>query len=168
MVEQSESSYDIAQGDVSTSSISPITSNSSNQSPQSFNVLGKEMNIRDQGQFVGDKPVTPKCEPLDLHLHQDFERRKGLDTADEIEDLSFLGLDLTHGSAEDALHQQLFGIRRQRQFILASAKDGRYWDRRKRNNAAAKRSREKRRFNDRILESRVMELTKENNLLGQN
>ena len=62
-------------------------------------------------------------------------------------------------------HQQLFGQRKQREFIPDQEKDDTYWDRRRRNNEAAKRSREKRRVNDMMLESRVMELTKENNLL---
>ena len=64
-----------------------------------------------------------------------------------------------------SMHQQLFGQRKQREFIAESDKDDTYWDRRRRNNEAAKRSREKRRVNDMMLESRVMELTKENNLL---
>jgi len=55
--------------------------------------------------------------------------------------------------------------RKQREFIPDNKKDESYWDRRRRNNEAAKRSREKRRFNDMILEQRVIELTKENHVL---
>jgi len=44
-------------------------------------------------------------------------------------------------------------------------KDESYFDRRKRNNEAAKRSREKRRITDMVLEQRVLELARENNLL---
>lgn len=55
--------------------------------------------------------------------------------------------------------------RRSREFIPESNKDQAYWDRRRRNNEAAKRSREKRRVNDIILESKVLELTKENSHL---
>ncbi|XP_034943672.1 E3 ubiquitin-protein ligase TRIM33-like isoform X2 [Chelonus insularis] len=53
----------------------------------------------------------------------------------------------------------------QREFIPDNKKDDSYWDRRRRNNEAAKRSREKRRFNDMVLEQRVMELSKENHIL---
>ena len=52
-----------------------------------------------------------------------------------------------------------------REFTKDTRKDDSYWDRRRRNNEAAKRSREKRRFNDMILESRVAELTRDNYLL---
>ncbi|KAL0124495.1 hypothetical protein PUN28_006382 [Cardiocondyla obscurior] len=55
--------------------------------------------------------------------------------------------------------------RKQREFIPDNKKDDSYWDRRRRNNEAAKRSREKRRFNDMVLEQRVMELSKENHIL---
>lgn len=61
--------------------------------------------------------------------------------------------------------KELFSQRKQREFTPDSKKDDSYWDRRRRNNEAAKRSREKRRFNDMVLEQRVVELTKENALL---
>jgi len=61
--------------------------------------------------------------------------------------------------------KELFNQRKQREFIPDNKKDDSYWDRRRRNNEAAKRSREKRRFNDMILETRVIELTKENHIL---
>ncbi|XP_047102396.1 nuclear factor interleukin-3-regulated protein [Schistocerca piceifrons] len=61
--------------------------------------------------------------------------------------------------------KELFTQRKQREFIPDNKKDESYWDRRRRNNEAAKRSREKRRFNDMILETRVVELTKENHVL---
>lgn len=56
----------------------------------------------------------------------------------------------------------LFPSRKQREFIPDNKKDDTYWDRRRRNNEAAKRSREKRRLNDMVLETRVLELAKEN------
>ncbi|RWR99395.1 ras guanine nucleotide exchange factor B-like isoform X2 [Dinothrombium tinctorium] len=59
----------------------------------------------------------------------------------------------------------LFSTRKQREFIPDSKKDDSYWDRRRRNNEAAKRSREKRRISDMVLESRVVELTRENAVL---
>ncbi|CAG7820254.1 unnamed protein product [Allacma fusca] len=61
--------------------------------------------------------------------------------------------------------KELFSQRKQREFIPDNKKDDSYWDRRRRNNEAAKRSREKRRFNDMVLEQRVIELTKENHIL---
>jgi vrille protein len=44
-------------------------------------------------------------------------------------------------------------------------KDDHYWERRRKNNLAAKRSREKRRLNDIVLETKVVELTNENETL---
>lgn len=52
--------------------------------------------------------------------------------------------------------------RRKREFIPQDKKDESYWDKRKKNNEAAKRSREKRRVNDMVLESRVLALLEEN------
>lgn len=67
--------------------------------------------------------------------------------------------------ASSLQRKELFSQRKQREFIPDNKKDESYWDRRRRNNEAAKRSREKRRFNDMILEQRVVELSKENHLL---
>ncbi|XP_047427558.1 nuclear factor, interleukin 3 regulated, member 6 [Mugil cephalus] len=53
-------------------------------------------------------------------------------------------------------------IRRKREFIPVDKKDEGYWDKRRKNNEAAKRSREKRRVNDMVLESRVLALLEEN------
>jgi len=64
------------------------------------------------------------------------------------------------GGKRDANNQ-----RKQREFIPEAKKDDCYWDRRRRNNEAAKRSREKRRLNDMLLETRVIELSKENHIL---
>ncbi|XP_016371560.1 uncharacterized protein LOC107711126 [Sinocyclocheilus rhinocerous] len=52
--------------------------------------------------------------------------------------------------------------RRKREFISDDNKDASYWEKRRKNNEAAKRSREKRRYNDIILENRVMVLNDEN------
>ncbi|TDG45792.1 hypothetical protein AWZ03_007747 [Drosophila navojoa] len=64
-----------------------------------------------------------------------------------------------------AAQKELFSQRKQREFTPDNKKDESYWDRRRRNNEAAKRSREKRRYNDMVLEQRVIELTKENHVL---
>ncbi|XP_072319525.1 nuclear factor interleukin-3-regulated protein-like [Eucyclogobius newberryi] len=53
-------------------------------------------------------------------------------------------------------------VRRKREFIPDEKKDDGYWDKRKKNNEAAKRSREKRRANDMVLERRVLGLLEEN------
>ncbi|KAL1110540.1 hypothetical protein AAG570_008068 [Ranatra chinensis] len=68
-------------------------------------------------------------------------------------------------SGYDLQRKELFSHRKQREFIPDNKKDESYWDRRRRNNEAAKRSREKRRYNDMILEQRVVELSKENHFL---
>lgn len=68
-------------------------------------------------------------------------------------------------SFEFSKRKEFFGQRKQREFIPDNKKDDGYWDRRRRNNEAAKRSREKRRFNDMVLEQRVVELSKENHVL---
>ncbi|XP_065349390.1 nuclear factor interleukin-3-regulated protein isoform X2 [Cloeon dipterum] len=73
--------------------------------------------------------------------------------------------DQNYSHAEMLKRKELFNQRKQREFIPDNKKDESYWDRRRRNNEAAKRSREKRRFNDMILEQRVVELTKENHVL---
>lgn len=52
--------------------------------------------------------------------------------------------------------------RRKREFIPHDKKDEGYWDKRRKNNEAAKRSREKRRVNDMVLESQVLALLEEN------
>ncbi|KAJ8254517.1 hypothetical protein COCON_G00211290 [Conger conger] len=52
--------------------------------------------------------------------------------------------------------------RRKREFISDEKKDASYWEKRRKNNEAAKRSREKRRINDMVLENRVMALNDEN------
>ncbi|XP_067824796.1 nuclear factor interleukin-3-regulated protein-like [Heptranchias perlo] len=52
--------------------------------------------------------------------------------------------------------------RRKREFMPEEKKDASYWEKRRKNNEAAKRSREKRRFNDLVLESKLLALNEEN------
>lgn len=52
--------------------------------------------------------------------------------------------------------------RRKREMIPADKKDAAYWDKRRKNNEAAKRSREKRRLNDLLLEGQLLALSEEN------
>ncbi|XP_047442402.1 nuclear factor, interleukin 3 regulated, member 4 [Mugil cephalus] len=54
------------------------------------------------------------------------------------------------------------GPRRKREFIPDEKKDALYWEKRRKNNEAAKRSREKRRMNDYVVESHLMALKEEN------
>ncbi|KAM3620156.1 uncharacterized protein V6R79_019012 [Siganus canaliculatus] len=54
------------------------------------------------------------------------------------------------------------GSRRKREFIPEEKKDALYWEKRRKNNEAAKRSREKRRMNDFVLESHLMAVKEEN------
>lgn len=54
------------------------------------------------------------------------------------------------------------GPRRKREFIPEERKDDLYWEKRRKNNEAAKRSREKRRLNDYALETHLMALKEEN------
>ncbi|KAK6468729.1 nuclear factor interleukin-3-regulated protein-like [Huso huso] len=53
-------------------------------------------------------------------------------------------------------------LRRKREFTPNEKKDEGYWDKRRKNNEAAKRSREKRRVNDMVLENRILALLEEN------
>lgn len=52
-----------------------------------------------------------------------------------------------------------------RRSIPDNDKTDAYWEKRRRNNEAAKRSREKRRYNDMAMEAKLFELSKENNIL---
>ncbi|XP_038155195.1 uncharacterized protein si:dkey-172o19.2 isoform X1 [Cyprinodon tularosa] len=52
--------------------------------------------------------------------------------------------------------------RRKREMIPADKKDASYWDKRRKNNEAAKRSREKRRINDLLMEGQLLALSEEN------
>ncbi|KAJ0065111.1 hypothetical protein NL108_005597 [Boleophthalmus pectinirostris] len=57
------------------------------------------------------------------------------------------------------------GSRRKREFIPDEQKDALYWEKRRKNNEAAKKSREKRRMNDYVLETYVLALKEENTRL---
>ncbi|CAF1372487.1 unnamed protein product [Adineta steineri] len=63
------------------------------------------------------------------------------------------------------LRKDVIPARKRRDFIPNEMKDDHYWERRRKNNLAAKRSREKRRFNDIVLETKVVELSNENDAL---
>ncbi|XP_045158382.2 nuclear factor interleukin-3-regulated protein-like isoform X2 [Mercenaria mercenaria] len=63
---------------------------------------------------------------------------------------------------EDSYPPGYIPSRKQREFIPENKKDDGYWEKRRKNNEAARRSREKRRVHDMALENRIMELTREN------
>ncbi|XP_016120760.1 nuclear factor interleukin-3-regulated protein-like [Sinocyclocheilus grahami] len=63
---------------------------------------------------------------------------------------------------KDTDSDNVTSVRRKREFIAHEKKDEGYWDKRRKNNEAAKRSREKRRVNDMVLENRVLALLEEN------
>ena len=80
--------------------------------------------------------------------------------------LSTIG-DLTfqHSKAK-FLHSRVSGpSRRKREFMPDEKKDNMYWEKRRKNNEAAKRSREKRRLNDFAMESQLAALSEENAIL---
>ncbi|XP_051551542.1 nuclear factor interleukin-3-regulated protein-like [Myxocyprinus asiaticus] len=57
------------------------------------------------------------------------------------------------------------GLHRRREFIPEEKKDAIYWEKRCKNNEAARRSREKWRINDYVLETRLVSMSKENTRL---
>uniref|UniRef100_A0A803YIA7 NFIL3 like basic leucine zipper n=1 Tax=Meleagris gallopavo TaxID=9103 RepID=A0A803YIA7_MELGA len=64
------------------------------------------------------------------------------------------------------LHSRVSGpSRRKREFMPDEKKDNMYWEKRRKNNEAAKRSREKRRLNDFAMESQLAALSEENAIL---
>lgn len=70
-----------------------------------------------------------------------------------------------HGKA-GPLHGRPSGpSRRKREFMPDDKKDNTYWEKRRKNNEAAKRSREKRRLNDFAMESQLAALSEENAVL---
>lgn len=69
---------------------------------------------------------------------------------------------ITSNSCQDRVSKPGVSFRRKREFISEENKDASYWEKRRKNNEAAKRSREKRRLNDKVLENRVMALNEEN------
>ncbi|KAG5871221.1 hypothetical protein JTB14_031072 [Gonioctena quinquepunctata] len=96
------------------------------------------------------------------HLNSNMPASHGREM---LSDSSTPGEDYNSNYDMSVKHKDLFSQRKQREFTPDNKKDDSYWDRRRRNNEAAKRSREKRRYNDMVLEQRVIELTKENAIL---
>ncbi|XP_016103561.1 nuclear factor interleukin-3-regulated protein-like [Sinocyclocheilus grahami] len=103
-------------------------------------------------------------ESLSLQISTNSSASKTLKNTESILDYS----DLVHSPQSNIRQSRLLkpkpnmSCRRKREFISDEKKDASYWEKRRKNNEAAKRSREKRRFNDMILENRVMALNDEN------
>lgn len=103
-------------------------------------------------------------ESLSLQISTNSSAGKTLKNTESFLDYS----DLLHSPQSNIRQSRLLkpkpnmSCRRKREFISDNNKDASYWEKRRKNNEAAKRSREKRRFNDMILENRVMALNDEN------
>ncbi|XP_056304250.1 nuclear factor interleukin-3-regulated protein-like [Danio aesculapii] len=67
-----------------------------------------------------------------------------------------------HEGESEEMSLRAMGLRRKREFIPEDKKDAMYWEKRRKNNEAAKRSREKRRVSDYMLETRLVSLSEEN------
>uniref|UniRef100_A0A8C3UNS5 BZIP domain-containing protein n=1 Tax=Catharus ustulatus TaxID=91951 RepID=A0A8C3UNS5_CATUS len=72
---------------------------------------------------------------------------------------------LQQGRAQLLLGKAGGHARRKREFMPDHKKDTMYWEKRRKNNEAAKRSREKRRLNDVAMESQLAALSRENAVL---
>ncbi|KAL8583779.1 hypothetical protein ACOMHN_036414 [Nucella lapillus] len=71
-----------------------------------------------------------------------------------------------HSSAFLDISSALSGcVRKQREFTPDNRKDQSYWEKRRKNNEAARKSREKRRLHDMLLENRIMDLEEDNSRL---
>ncbi|XP_075405867.1 nuclear factor interleukin-3-regulated protein [Tenrec ecaudatus] len=101
------------------------------------------------------------------------KEQAALETASNVDKIMVLNSALTEVSedlttGEDLLLNEGSGknkssaCRRKREFIPDEKKDAMYWEKRRKNNEAAKRSREKRRLNDLVLENRLIALGEEN------
>ncbi|XP_054842063.1 nuclear factor interleukin-3-regulated protein [Eublepharis macularius] len=97
-----------------------------------------------------------------------------VDTSSNVDKIMVLNSTLTDvsddlASGEDMLlnegsivKNKSSACRRKREFIPDEKKDAMYWEKRRKNNEAAKRSREKRRLNDLVLENKLIALGEEN------
>ncbi|KAI7790321.1 nuclear factor interleukin-3-regulated protein [Triplophysa rosa] len=89
----------------------------------------------------------------------------GPDTAEDALVLALQGADrdlITHKMSTLPFKTKSSTCRRKREFIPDEKKDNLYWERRRKNNEAAKCSRENRRLNDMVLENKLVALGEEN------
>ena len=71
----------------------------------------------------------------------------------------------SQNSQSDSQKPGFIPLRKRRAFMPENRKDNSYWEKRKKNNEAARRSREKRRIHDMHLDSKVYEISQQNSLL---
>ncbi|XP_062404139.1 nuclear factor, interleukin 3 regulated, member 5 [Sardina pilchardus] len=100
-------------------------------------------------------------ESLNLQVENTSDNLESLETFSTFSESSIPSSETTPGRRGSKPKPNMT-CRRKREFISDEKKDASYWEKRRKNNEAAKRSREKRRLNDMVLENRVMALNEEN------
>ncbi|KAM9685466.1 nuclear factor interleukin-3-regulated protein-like [Trichechus inunguis] len=112
---------------------------------------------------------------MQLRKMQTFKKEQAsLETSSDVDQMMVLNSALTEVSEDLTTGEDLLinkgsvgknrssACRRKREFIPDKKKDAVYWEKRRKNNEAAKRSREKRRLNDLVLENKLIALGEEN------
>ncbi|KAM9206867.1 nuclear factor interleukin-3-regulated protein isoform 1-T2 [Dugong dugon] len=112
---------------------------------------------------------------MQLRTMQTVKREQAsIDTSSDVDKVMVLSSALTEVSEDLTTGEDLLlnegsvgknkssACRRKREFIPDEKKDAMYWEKRRKNNEAAKRSREKRRLNDLVLENKLIALGEEN------
>uniref|UniRef100_A0A8C8AQ21 BZIP domain-containing protein n=1 Tax=Otus sunia TaxID=257818 RepID=A0A8C8AQ21_9STRI len=102
------------------------------------------------------------------------KEHRPVDTSSNVDKIMVLKSTLAEVSEELSTNEEILrteassgkskssACRRKREFIPDEKKDAMYWEKRWKNNEAAKRSREKRRLNDLVLENKLIALGEEN------
>ncbi|NXV39100.1 NFIL3 protein, partial [Rissa tridactyla] len=112
---------------------------------------------------------------MQLRKMQTLKKEHGpADTSNNVDKIMVLKSTLAEVSEELSTNEEIVfteassgkskssACRRKREFIPDEKKDAMYWEKRRKNNEAAKRSREKRRLNDLVLENKLIALGEEN------
>jgi hypothetical protein len=107
-------------------------------------------------------PSTSLIRKRDGSVNSQTSSGGGTIRSAKLDGISFL---LNGSVVKGVNRKEVIPQRKRRDFIPNELKDDHYWERRRKNNLAAKRSREKRRLNDIVLETKVLELTNANNVL---
>ncbi|XP_062891877.1 uncharacterized protein LOC134339367 [Mobula hypostoma] len=108
-------------------------------------------------------PLSCLSQPLSLMESGYYSEMESLEPvpAQTVDTPGTFSQELVHRSKAGRGRASATG-RRKREFISDEKKDASYWEKRRKNNEAAKRSREKRRISDMVLENRVLALNEEN------
>ncbi|XP_071162049.1 transcription factor atf-2-like isoform X1 [Mytilus edulis] len=119
----------------------------------------------------GSSPSYP-AESMDIESDNSDTgplKRKRRDDDQSSNDSSNIGIPTcivtptSNGKSDDEDDEARFiPSRKRREFIPETNKDQCYWEKRRKNNEAARRSREKRRIQDVVLENRIIELSRDN------